>query len=163
MGAFRKVLSMGFIWLLTFQTSQSVQAEVWGLSAPSPPGEEMPLSVPPDGPPALGELEKGSSIEVAAWAEQFTLDQNAIKARIEALKQESKSRENAFKAATKAAEKQIEQKEKELEKLRTDSQETQVSRMRILCETAKIRKDVTEKTFQLLQSEIADDVHALKA
>jgi hypothetical protein len=47
-GAFRKVLSMGFIWLFTFQTSQSVQAEVWDLSAPSAPGVEMPQSVPAD-------------------------------------------------------------------------------------------------------------------
>jgi hypothetical protein len=66
MGAFRKVLSLGLIWLLTVPTSQSVQAEIWGLSAPSPPGGETPLSVPPDAPPALAELEKGSSIEIAA-------------------------------------------------------------------------------------------------
>jgi len=158
MSPFGKVLSLGLIWLLTVQTSQSVQAEIWGLSAPSPPGEETPLSVPPDAPPALGELEKGSSIEVAACAEQFTLDENVIKARIESLKQESKSRENAFKAAAKSAEKQIEQKEKELEILRTGSQETQGSRKRILCEIAKIGKDITAKTFEFLQSEIADDV-----
>lgn len=92
-GGFRKVLSIGFIWLLTFQTSQSAQAEVWGLSAPSPPAVETPLPARAGAPPSLGELEKGSSIEIAAWAEQLTLDQNAIKARIEALKQESKSRE----------------------------------------------------------------------
>ena len=55
MGASRKVLSMGSIWLLTLQSTQSVRAKVWGVSAPSPPGEETPLSVPPDAPPALGE------------------------------------------------------------------------------------------------------------
>jgi Zn-dependent protease with chaperone function len=153
---------MGFIWLLTLQSGQSALAEVWGLSAPSPPGEETSLSVPPDAPPSLGELEKGSSIEVAACAEQLTLDQNVIKARIESLKQESKSRENAFKAAARSAEKQIEQKEKELEILRTDSQETQGSRKRILCEIAKVRKDITAKTFEFLQSEIADDVKLSK-
>jgi hypothetical protein len=157
-GTFRKVLSICFIWLLTIQTSRSVQADAWDLEAPSPPSTETNVSAPVDAPPGIRELEKGSSIDIVAWAEQFTLDQGAIKSRIEALKQESKSRESAFKAAAKSAENQIEQKEKELAVLRTDDQETQRSRKRILCEIAKVTKDITAKTLEFLQSEIADDV-----
>ena len=120
MVTFRKFLSICFIWLLTIQTSRSVQADAWDLEAPSPPSTETNVSAPVDAPPGIRELEKGSSIDIVAWAEQFTLDQGAIKSRIEALKQESKSRESAFKAAAKTAENQIEQKEKELAVLRTD-------------------------------------------
>ena len=116
----------------------------------------------PSAPPSLEELEKSSPIEIAAWAEQFTFDQKAIKTRIEALKQERKNRESAFKNAAKSAEKQIEQKEQELTKLLTSSEETQKSRKKILCEIAKVRKDTTQKTFEFLQNEIADDVTVSK-
>jgi Zn-dependent protease with chaperone function len=159
---FRKVLSLALIWLLTLQTSRSVQAEGLAQMAPAQAAAENPRPVQANAPPSLEELAKASSIEIAAWAEQHTFDQKAIKARIESLKQESKNRENAFKTFTKSAEKQIEQNEKELEKLRTDSQETQGKRKRVLCENAKIRKDVTEKAFDFLQKEIADDVQVAK-
>jgi len=158
MSPFRKVLSLGLIWLLTVQTSRSVQAEGLGQMAPPPAAAGSPQPVQPSAPPSLEQLVKGSSIEIAAWAEQFAFDQNAIKARIEALKQESKTREKAFKTAAKSAEKQTEQKEQELAKLLTSSEETQRSRKKILCEMAKVRKDITAETFEFLQSEIADDV-----
>jgi Zn-dependent protease with chaperone function len=154
---FRKGLSLALIWLLTVQTSRSVQAEVSDQVAPPPAGGNRE-PVQSSAPPSLDELAKASSIEIAIWAEQFNLDQNAINAKAERLKQERKSRANAFKAATRSAEKEVEQKEKELETLRKDDQETNASRKRILCEIAKVRKDVTEKTFSFLQSEIADDV-----
>ncbi len=158
MGPFRKVLSLAFIWLLMAQTSRSVQAQGLGQMAPPPTAGGSPPPVQPSAPPRLEELVKGSSIEIAAWAEQFAFDQNALKVRIEALKQESKTREKAFKTAAKSAEKQTEQKEQELAKLLTSSEETQRSRQKILCEIAKVRKDITAKTFEFLQSEIADDV-----
>jgi hypothetical protein len=37
-GAFRKVMSFGLIWLLTVQTSWSVQAKALGQMAPPPTG-----------------------------------------------------------------------------------------------------------------------------
>ena len=158
MSPFRKVLSLGLIWLLTVQASRSVQAEGLGQMAPPPAAAGNPQPVQPSAPPPLEELVKGSSIEIAAWAEQFAFSQNAIKARIEALKQEGETREKAFKTAAKSAEKQIEQKEQELAKLLTSSEETQRSRKKILCKIAKVRKDITAGTFEFLQSEIADDV-----
>jgi Zn-dependent protease with chaperone function len=161
-GAFRKVLSFGLIWLLTVQTSRSVQVEALDQMVPPSTGAGNPQSVEPSTPPSLKELVKGSSIEIAAWAEQFAFDQNAIKARIEAVKQGRKTREKAFKTAAKSAEKQIEQKEQELSKLLTSSDETQRSRKKILCEIAKVRKDTTQRTFEFLQSEIADDVTTSK-
>jgi len=157
-GMFRKLLSLGLIWLFTVQTSRSVQAEALEQMAPPPAAAENPEPVQPSGPPSLDELVKASSIEIAAWAEQFAFDQNAIKARIEAVKKASKIREAAFKTAAKSAEKQIAQKEQELAKLLASSDETQSSRKKILCEIAKIRKDTTQKTFEFLQSEIADGV-----
>jgi Zn-dependent protease with chaperone function len=159
---FRKVVTLGMIWLLTVQTSQGIQAEVSGPLARPPHVAERALPGQPDAPPPLEELVKGSSIEIADWAEKFAFDQNAIKTRIEAVKQNRKTREQAFKTAAKSAEKQIEQQEQELAKLRTDSRETQVSRKRILCEIAKVRKDITEKTFEFLQNEISDDVQLAK-
>ena len=162
MGALRKVLSLGLIWLLTVQTSRSVQAESSDQMAPPPTGAGNPQPVEPSTPPSLEELVKGSSIEIAAWAEQFAIDQNVIKARIEAVKQGRKTREKAFKTAAKSAEKQIEQKEQELSKLLTSSDETQRSRKKALCEIAKVRKDTTQRTFEFLQSEIADDVTVSK-
>jgi Zn-dependent protease with chaperone function len=156
--AFRKFLSLGLIWLLAVQTSRGVQAGALDQIAPPPVAAGNADPVQSSGPPSIDELVKASSIEIAAWAEQFTLDRNAINAKVEGLKQERKSRANAFKAATKSAEKEVEQKEKELEILRNDNQETNANRKRILCEIARIRKDVTEKTFDFLQSEIADDV-----
>jgi Zn-dependent protease with chaperone function len=159
---FRKVLSLTLIWLLMLQTSRSVQAEALDPTAPQQAAAENPHAVPPNAPPSLEELAKASSIEIAAWAEQYAFDQRAIKARIESLKQESKNRENAFKAFTKSAERQIEQSEKELAKLKADNTETQKKRKRIQCEIAKIREDVTERAFEFLQREIADDVQVAK-
>jgi Zn-dependent protease with chaperone function len=160
--ALRKVLSLGLIWLLTVQTSGGVQAEALDQTAPPATGAGNPQPDEPSTPPSLEELVKGSSIEIAAWAEQFDFDQNAIKARIEAVKQGRKTREKAFKTAAKSAEKQGEQKEQELSKLLTSSDETQRSRKKILCEIAKVRKDTTQRTFEFLQSEIADDVTTSK-
>ena len=71
MSPFRKVLSLGLIWLLTVQTSRSVQAEALGQMAPPPAAAGNPQPVQPSGPPSLEELVKASSIEIAAWAEQF--------------------------------------------------------------------------------------------
>jgi Zn-dependent protease with chaperone function len=159
---FRKVLSSALIWLLTLQTSRSVQAESLAQMAPARAAAENHRPVQANAPPSLEELVKASSIKIAAWAEQYTFDQKAIKARIESLKQESKNRENAFKAFTKSAEKQVERSEKELVKLKADDKETQKKRKRIQCEIAKIRKDVTEKAFEFLQREIADDVQVAK-
>ena len=161
-GALRKVLLLGLIWLLTVQTSRSVQVEALDQMVPPSTGAGNPQSVEPSTPPSLEELVKGSSIEIAAWAEQFAIDQNVIKARIEAVKQGRKTREKAFKTAAKSAEKQIEQKEQELSKLLTSSDETQRSRKKALCEIAKVRKDTTQRTFEFLQSEIADDVTVSK-
>ncbi len=158
MRALRKGLSLGLIWLLTVQISQSVQSKALGQMAPLSAVAKAPQPIQPSAPPSVEELESSSSIEIAAWAEEFAFDQKAIKARIEAVKQESKIREAAFKAAAKSAEKQNEQKEQELSKLLTSSDETQRSRKKILCEIAKIRKDTTQKTFEFLQNEIADDV-----
>jgi Zn-dependent protease with chaperone function len=158
MGALRKVLSLGLIWLLTVQTSRSLQAEASDQMVQPAAAEGNPEPVQPSGPPSLDELAKASSIEIATWAQQFTLDQNAINAKAERLKQERKSRANAFKAATKSVEREVEQKEKQLETLRTENQKTSVNRKRILCEIAKVRKDITQKTFDFMQSEIADDV-----
>ena len=158
MSPFRKLLSLGLIALLTVQISSSVQAEALGQIAPPPAAADDPDPVKLSGSPSLEELINASSIEIAVWAERFTFDQNAINARVEQLKQERKNRANAFKAATKSAEKQVEQKEKELATLGADNQETNASRKKILCELAKIRKDVTAKTFDFLHSEITDDV-----
>jgi Zn-dependent protease with chaperone function len=162
MNAFRKVLSLGLIWLLTVETSRSAQVEVLDEVAPVPAAGANPEPVQPSRPPSLDDLAKASSIDIANWAERFTLDQNAINAKIERLKQERNGRANAFKAATKSAEKEVEQKEKELETLRTENQETSANRKRILCEIAKIKNDITARTFNFLQSEIADDVSLLK-
>jgi len=101
---------------------------------------------------------KRSSIEIAALAEKFAFDGNETTTRTEALKKESKDREATYKAAAKLEEKQIEQKERELEKLKGDNKEAQTTRKRIQCEIAKIRRDLTEKTYSFLQAEIATDV-----
>jgi len=162
MNRFRKILSLSLIWLLAVQISQSVQAEVLGQMASTEAAKGGPPAVQYSAPPPLEELVKGTSIEIAAWAEQFEFNQNSIKARIEAVKQERKNREKAFKADAKSAEKQIEQEEEELSKLRSSNEETERSRKKILCEIARVRKDITDKTFAFMQNEIADDVQVAK-
>lgn len=110
--------------------------------------------------PPLHEVLKLPSLEIAALAEHFTYDPKAIAARAEALKRESKAHEQTYKTATKAAEKQVEAKERELAKLPTRSDDPQVvvARKKVQCQIAKIRKDVTDRTFDFLQQEISYDV-----
>jgi Zn-dependent protease with chaperone function len=159
----RKALSLLLLVLLAVQTTWAGNTgEAGGLVSLPQDLQTAPAQAQSSAPPHLEELVKRSSLEIAALAEQFTLDQNAIRAKIETLKQGSKTREEAYKASAKSAEKEIELKERELANLKSNTEENQKTRKRIQCEIARIRKDLTEKTYKFLQSEIADDVQISK-
>jgi len=61
----------------------------------------------------------------------------------------------------KSGEKQIEQKEQALAKLKGGNEEVQRTRKGIQCEIAKIRRDLTEKTYSFLQAENSAQASAL--
>lgn len=156
----RKHLSLIMAGLLVTQT-------VWAASGQQslssvPPGQEPPATVALayQAPPSLDEIVKLPSFEIAALAEKFSFDPAAVAAKTEALKKLSKQQEEAYKKTAKGAEKQVEAKERELSKLpsRTDDAAVVRSRKKIQCEIVKIRKDVTDQTYDFLQKEIATDV-----
>jgi len=160
----RKQLSVILVGLLITQTAWAAAGQQSPPAAP--PGQEQPATVALayQAPPSLDEVVKLPSFEIAALAEKFTFDAAAVAARIEALKKLSKQQEEAYKTGAKAAEKQVEAKERELSKLpsRTDDAAVVRSRKKIQCEIVKIRKDVTDQTYDFLQKEIATDVELAK-
>jgi Zn-dependent protease with chaperone function len=104
------------------------------------------------------------SVEIAALAERSAFDQQTVSLRTETVKRESKAREESYKTGLKLSEKQVEANERELEKLRTtrDDPATNKRRKALQCEIARLRKDVTDKTFTLIQDQIAADVEMAK-
>ncbi len=148
-------------WLLILQSTLGVCAQEPRTAAP-PPGSQ-PAQTPAtasNAPPSLDEAIKLSSLEIAALAEKFPFDQRAIQAKLQIIKAESKRREEAFKAAAKAAGKEVEAKERELGKLKSTTTDPEVNkeRKRIKCEILKIKKEVTDKTFDFLQQQTLADV-----
>jgi len=160
-----RVLSLSVAWLLLVQNSAGAwRAQTEAVTLPQAPGS---ASVPAPELGAAPSLEKAlelSSLEIAALAEKFDFEPQAIKAKAEALKRESKKREDTFKAASKAAEKQIELKEKELSGLKSTLSDPQVTeqRKRTQCEILKIRKDITDRSYEFLQEQIGSDVRLAK-
>ncbi len=117
--------------------------------------------------PAIPPLEKAMdlpSMQVAALAEKSPYSSAAIRKQIDALDQESKKREEAFKAATKRADGQVGDMEKELGKLKTTTNDPAIVRQRkvLHCRIAAIEKQVTDDTFEYLQEQIAADVRISK-
>lgn len=159
MSRLRKTFSVGLAWLMLIQTTRSTQAEIL---SPIPPvqqtGDVAQAQAQSLTAPRLDEVIARPSLEIAALAEKFTFDGNEITTKTEALKKESKDREATYKAAAKSGEKQIERKEGELAKLKDNDEETQKTRKRIQCEIANIRTELTEKTYNFLQDQIASDV-----
>lgn len=148
-------------WLLILQTTWGVCAQEPRTAAP--PQETQPVQRPAtssNNPPSLDEAIKLSSLEIAALTEKFSFDQRAIQAKVQIIKAESKRREEAFKAAAKAAGKQVEAKERELRRLKSTTTDPEVNkeRKRIKCEILKIKKEMTDKTFDFLQQQTLADV-----
>jgi Zn-dependent protease with chaperone function len=115
-------------------------------------------------PPSLSEIVTLPSLEVASLAEKFIYSPRAIQERINALDQESKKREAAFKASAKRVEKQVAVKEKELSNLQTTTTDAAVIRRRQLihCQILALEKQVTDQTFIYLQQQISADVQVSK-
>jgi hypothetical protein len=161
----RSELSIILAWLLVTQgTLSSLGQQQQSSTAQSASEEPLTTTIAYNTPPSLDSVVKLSSLEIAALAEKFSFDQKAISARTETLKRESKAKEEAYKTSAKAAEKQVEAKERELAKLPSRAGDPQVTRARkkIQCEIVKIRKDITDKTYDFLQQQIAIDVEMAK-
>ena len=151
--------------ILSLQTVAAVRAE----PAQATPVRDELSSAPPreveaSVPLALDQAVHLASMDIAALAEESAFDQQAVQARIETLKRQSKAREETYKQTAKAADKKVEAKERELEKLPTTRTDGEVNKQRksIQCEIARIEKETTDKTFAFLQDQIAADVEMAK-
>lgn len=122
------------------------------------------VTVPVNGPAPLKEVPKLSSLEIASLAEKYKFPTAQIQSRIQALKNESKKREDTFKAATKQANKQVGDMERQLAQLPTTTTDPEVVRERqvIHCRILALEKSVTDDTFNYLQRQIATDVQISK-
>ncbi|MGH9448903.1 MAG: M48 family metalloprotease [Terriglobia bacterium] len=111
-------------------------------------------------PPPLGEVEEMPSLEVAALAVKFNYKPKDVEAQINALKNESKAREQAYSKRAKAADQQVEAKERQLSQLPTTKADPAVvaQRQRIQCEIMKIKQGITDEAYTFLQGQIATDV-----
>lgn len=160
----RNTLSIPLAWLLIVHSSIDSYAQKSRLNSSNEALATSRTGAIPPSPPPLEEAIMLPSLEIAVLAEKFLFDPKAVAAKTESLKRESKAREGAYKVAAKAAEKQVESKERELEKLKstTNDPETAKNRKIIQCEILKAKKEVTEKTFTFLEDQIAADVQLAK-
>ena len=111
-------------------------------------------------PPSLGEIEKLPSLEVAGLAVKFNYKSKDIQAEISALKNGSKSREQAYSNRAKAADQEVEARERELTRLPATKADPAVvaQRQKIQCEILKIKQGITDEAYTFLQEQIAADV-----
>lgn len=110
--------------------------------------------------PPVSQVEEMPSLEVAALAARFNYAPKDIQVRLDALKKESKAREQAYSKQAKAADKQVEAKEKELSKLPATLRDPKVvaERQKVQCEILEIKQKITDEAFTFLQDQIATDV-----
>ena len=150
--------------ILSLQTVVAVRAEpAQNIAERAELSPTFPSTVEASVPLALERAVHLASIEIAALAEESAFGQQAVQARIETVKRQSKIREETYKQAAKAADKKVEAKERELERLPTRSDgELNKQRKGIHCEIARIEKETTDKTFAFLQDQIAADVELAK-
>lgn len=111
-------------------------------------------------PPPLTTVETMPSMEVAALAVKFHYNPKDVQARINALKNASKSREKAYSSRAKAAEDQVNAKERELLGLPATRTDPAVVKQRqtIQCEIMAIKQKITDEAYDFLQEQIARDI-----
>lgn len=111
-------------------------------------------------PPPLTTVETMPSMEVAALAVKFHYNPKDVQARINALKNASKSREKAYSSRAKAAEDQVNAKERELLGLSATRTDPAIVKQRqtIQCEIMAIKQKITDEAYDFLQEQIARDI-----
>ncbi len=162
MGNIRPLIAILLAWLLTLQG-------VWAYGGlPQAPQKTQPVSEKTaqdfTSPPSLDEVVQLPSLEIAALAEKFQFNRTAILDKVQSLKKESDALESRYKADAKAGDKDVAAREQALSKLGTNTKDPAImkERVKLQCEIAKIRQDVTAKTFTFLQQEISLDVQTAK-
>jgi beta-barrel assembly-enhancing protease len=159
----RKLLSSILAAALILQTSITVAAAA---PAALPQTESMlaeqeqKIAADFTSPPPLQEVEQIPSLEVAALAVRFNYNPKDVQARIKALKNDSKAREQSYSDRAKASDQQVEAMERQLAQLPTTQSNPQVvaERRRLQCEIVMIKQRITDEALSFMQEQIGRDV-----
>lgn len=161
----RRSLSIVLAWAIVLQTSATLAGDAL-FPLPAPQAEssvvesEQKAAASFTSRPSLAEVENMPSLEVATIAERFSYSPRDVQARINTLKNESKSREETYSQQAKAADQQVEAMERQLSNLPTTRSDPKVvaERQRIQCEIMKVKQGMTDGALNFLQEQIARDV-----
>ncbi|MDE3179634.1 MAG: M48 family metalloprotease [Acidobacteriota bacterium] len=158
----RRVIAIVLAMLFLLQTTEAVAGQG---ANPAPPTEAAIAASAASAAaafavqPALSEVAGMPSLEVAALAVRFNYKPGEVKAAINALKAESKSREQAYSARAKAADQRIDALEAQLSRLPTTLSDPQVvaNRQMLQCEILKIKQGITDEAYTFLHEQISTD------
>ncbi len=161
----RKWLSLLLVVLLVLQTTATVSAGPQVVASPSQTEpqvvmEEQRATAEFTSPPPLEEVAKMPTLEVATLALKFNYNLSQIQSQIQALKNQSKAREQSYSQQAKAAQQEIQAKEKALSKLPTTLSDPKVvaQRQQIQCEILETKTRITDQALAFLQEQISRDV-----